>query len=221
LVVGRKSFVKDGDRTRSNDRRPTPDIRLTSKRRYGKHMPTIYLIRHAHADWTPSDDRPLSVGGQESAVMLARRLDDRSIAAIYSSPSRRALDTIAPLAAARGLSPSTIRDLRERELIAPAGLSFDEAVAHAWAHPETALAASESNRAAQMRGLAVLTGILAAHPSDDVAVSTHGNLLALILNGVDDRFGYEFWKRLTFPDAYAARFNGDTLVDLQRIWESA
>ncbi|MGH9384472.1 MAG: histidine phosphatase family protein [Vicinamibacterales bacterium] len=184
-------------------------------------MPTIYLIRHAYADWTPSDDRPLSAQGQAAAVALAERFDSRSIASIFSSPSRRALDTVAPLAARRQLPPSVLHDLRERELTLPAGLTFEQAVARTWTEPESALPASESNRVAQKRGLSAVKGILAAHPSEDVAISTHGNLLALIVNGFDGRFGYEFWQELTFPDAYAARFNGDTLVDLQRIWETA
>lgn len=50
-------------------------------------------------------------------------------------------------------------------------------------------------------------------------ISTHGNLLALVLNGLDRRFGYECWQRLSFADVYAARVDGDTLIHLERIWD--
>lgn len=182
-------------------------------------MPTIYLVRHAHADWTPSEARPLSSRGRASALWLAERIGSRAMAAIYSSPARRATQTVAPLAERRGLTPIVVDDLRERELLVPSGLTFEDAVAQVWATPDASLPASESNRVAQTRGLNALKAIMSAHPRDDVVVSTHGSLLTLVLNGFDQRIGYEFWQRLSFPDVYAARVDGDTLVDLERIWD--
>lgn len=181
-------------------------------------MLTVYLVRHAHAEWTPSQARPLSTQGRAAAVLLAERLGSRPIAAIYSSPSRRAIETVAPLAARRGLTPALIDDLRERELTVPAGLTFDQAIAHLWSKPDVSFPASESNRTAQARAVNALHRVIAARPVEDVVVSTHGNLLALMLNGLDHRFDYAFWQALSFPDIYAVRLDGDTLVDLERLW---
>ena len=61
-------------------------------------LTTVDLVRHAHADWTPDDERPLSARGRADASALARRLAEPAIAAIYSSPARRAMETIEPLA---------------------------------------------------------------------------------------------------------------------------
>ena len=183
-------------------------------------MPTIYLIRHAHAEWTPSEARPLSTEGRVAAVLLAERLGPRPIAAIYSSPSRRAIETVSPLAARRGLVPALVDDLRERELTVPAAFTFEQAIAHLWSTPDVSFPASESNRTAQARGASALHRITAAHPAEDVVVSTHGNLLALMLNGLDSRFDYAFWQSLSFPDIYALRLDGDTLVDLERLWNA-
>jgi broad specificity phosphatase PhoE len=69
---------------------------------------TIYLIRHADAGsrarWT-SDDRlrPLTPEGRYQAADLAGLLHGVGIEAIRSSPYRRCIETVAPLAAATGL----------------------------------------------------------------------------------------------------------------------
>ena len=57
-------------------------------------------------------------------------------------------------------------------------------------------------------------------PEIDVALATHGNLLALALNGLDPSFGYEFWRRLSFPDVYGLTLDGRRLIGVERIWDS-
>jgi 2,3-bisphosphoglycerate-dependent phosphoglycerate mutase len=52
-------------------------------------------------------------------------------------------------------------------------------------------------------------------------VSTHGNLLALILNGLDSAFGYDFWWQLSFPDIYRLTFEGTAMTRVERIWDQA
>jgi phosphohistidine phosphatase SixA len=69
---------------------------------------TIYLVRHAHAgtrgEWPDGDDlRPLSKRGTQQAIHVATVLGDRPIKRLYSSPSRRCLDTLRPLADRLGL----------------------------------------------------------------------------------------------------------------------
>jgi 2,3-bisphosphoglycerate-dependent phosphoglycerate mutase len=54
-----------------------------------------------------------------------------------------------------------------------------------------------------------------------VVVATHGNLLALILNGFDPSFGYEFWRELSFPDVYEVEFEATSLIRVRRLWEKA
>jgi 2,3-bisphosphoglycerate-dependent phosphoglycerate mutase len=54
-----------------------------------------------------------------------------------------------------------------------------------------------------------------------VALGTHGNLLALILNALDSRFGHEFWRELSFPDVYQLVFDGTTCLGVERLWHAA
>lgn len=183
-------------------------------------MTTVYLVRHAHADWQPSDARPLSTRGRVSAVALAERFTHAPIAAIYSSPSRRALETIEPLAHGLRLQPVVLTDLRERELAAPTAAQFEAAVAASWREPDRPFTDGESNRAGEARGVAVVRRIVEQHRDQHVMLSTHGSLLALILHGFDGTFGYDFWRTLTFPDVYELTFRGGTLARVRRAWDA-
>lgn len=179
---------------------------------------TIYLVRHAHADWQPDENRPLSEQGRSGALILANLLSGTPIGAMYSSPSRRALETIQPLAVRLGLDPVIVDDLRERELSSPSAQGFEAAVLASWLEPSRAVSGGESNDAAQGRGIAVVSQILNQHPGGQVVISTHGSLFALILHGFDPAFGYDFWRSLTFPDVYELTFRDRALVRVRRTW---
>ena len=182
---------------------------------------TIYLVRHAHADWQRDEARPLSEAGLEASHLLGMLLSAVPITAIYSSPARRAVETVTHLADRLGIRPERMHDLRERELpVVPSG-EFDRIVSDAWHSPESAVVGAESNVKAQTRGLAAVQRILTRHVGQHVVVSTHGNLLALIINGLDSAVGYDFWRRLSFPDVYRLEFEGSAMTRFERIWDWA
>lgn len=69
---------------------------------------TLLLVRHADAGdraaWTGDDRaRPLSAAGRAQAEALPQLLHDQPIERILSSPARRCLDTVQPLADSRDL----------------------------------------------------------------------------------------------------------------------
>lgn len=73
-------------------------------------MPVILLIRHGENDYVKKHRLAgrmpgvhLNQKGQEQARMLAEKLGDMPIKAVYSSPLERTLETAAPLAQALGL----------------------------------------------------------------------------------------------------------------------
>jgi 2,3-bisphosphoglycerate-dependent phosphoglycerate mutase len=184
-------------------------------------MTTLYLVRHAHADWNPDDGRPLSKRGRAGAVAVGDLLGRAPIGALYSSPARRALETIEPLTRRLRLEPIIVGDLRERELVVASGMDFDAVVRAAWLAPATASAGCESNDAAQARGLAAIRRIRDEQSGRHTVVATHGNLLALILHGLKPVFGFDLWRSLTFPDVYELRFQKAALVNVRRIWDEA
>jgi 2,3-bisphosphoglycerate-dependent phosphoglycerate mutase len=169
---------------------------------------TFYLVRHAHAGWSPDEGRPLSPRGQGDARRFAEILGDRPIRQIYSSPYRRALETVEPLAARLDLPVRVELDLRERALgQIPTGGDFLAAVERTWKEPSFAHPGGESNAAAQRRGVAVLQKLQKQHPNDHLILSTHGNLLALLLQHFDPRVDFILWKSLTMPDLYELQVN--------------
>ncbi len=187
----------------------------------GTSTTTIYLIRHAHATWRQDENRPLSDAGAKAAAVVADRLASRPIVAVYTSPFLRSVETVEPLARRLGLRPEPILDLRERELpVVPPG-EFEALVRRAWSSADDAPDGGESNVQAQARGLAVVRTVVARHSGAEVVVGTHGNLLALVLNALDSRFGYEFWRGLSFPDIYRVAFDGSAFRDVERLWRAA
>ena len=192
-------------------------------------MTVFYLIRHAHADWRPDEGRPLSERGQRDALRLAECLDDpsqhTSFDGVYASTARRAQQTVAPLAARRGLPVQITPALDERRLPAIQVQDFQAAVRATWTDFEYAHPGGESNAAAQERGLALVYSLAERHPGGQIVLGTHGNLLALIVQGLFPDCGYRFWQRLTMPDVYRLELvpaRGPARAPtLERLWTQA
>jgi len=174
----------------------------------GQHAAVFYLVRHAHADWTPDEIRPLSPEGAKAAQELADHLAAYPVARIVSSDSLRAQQTVAPLARLLALPVVLEPDLRERRLTASAlpaeafrgEEAHRDAVRATWEAPHFAHPGGESNAAAQARGVAVLQRLRRAHSSRHTVLSTHGNLLSLILQHFDPSISFDFWASLRMPD---------------------
>ena len=84
-------------------------------------LPSTYvlLIRHARQDLvTPGfgGDPPLAPDGREQADLLAGRLEAMTLAAVYASTLRRAIDTAAPVAAAHDVPVQQCAALDEADI---------------------------------------------------------------------------------------------------------
>ena len=180
---------------------------------------TIYLVRHAYADWNPEENRPLSARGRADAVRVADILEAFPITAIYSSPSCRACQTVAPLAARLGLSVHETADLWERRLCDQPVADFFAAVRATWIDPSFAFPGGESNMAAKQRGVAFLQRLMQRYPEAHLVMATHGNLLALLLQHFDSSIGFGFWQSLTMPDVYQLTVKLDGKGTIQRLWK--
>ena len=181
-------------------------------------MTTFYLVRHAHADWTPDENRPLSAQGSRDAIRVADILSDFHVDTIYSSPATRARQTIAPFAKRIGLKILIEPDLRERKLGEENFEDFFGAVETTWRNPSLAHPGGESSVEAQKRGVAVVKRLQAESPNETVVLSTHGNLMTLILQAFDPTIDFLFWKSLTMPDVYNIMITSSGKVSIQRVW---
>lgn len=180
---------------------------------------TLLLVRHAHADWKPDEMRPLSESGLRDADRVADISSQESPVAIYSSPYRRARETVEPLADRLSLPIEEMAELRERSLGSGWEDDWLATIRPTWedfsfAYPE----GGETNDEAMGRARIALGTLCLEHSGQTVVVATHGNLLVLLLRVLDPIKGFEFWRSLTLPDIYRAVVNRDGISDLQRLW---
>lgn len=64
---------------------------------------TIYLVRHAEKDTSVETNQPLTQKGQQRAMQLSRVLKHQPLSAVYSTNTKRTLDTAKPVAGANNL----------------------------------------------------------------------------------------------------------------------
>jgi broad specificity phosphatase PhoE len=153
----------------------------------------LLLVRHGLPlrvdDAGGPADPALAPAGLEQALALAKWFPEGAIGAVHSSPMRRACETAAPLAERFGLDLSTDEGLAEfdrhltfyipLEELGPGDPRWEELVAE-WSSPE-----GEAGRQ-QFRATAVETieAIVAAHPSQTVAVVCHGGVVNAYLSHI-------------------------------------
>jgi 8-oxo-dGTP diphosphatase len=95
----------------------------------------VYLLRHARAGrrsaWKGDDElRPLSKVGRRQANGLVDVLADAEIELIVSSPYVRCVQTVEPLAKARGLEIDVADELREGGTLEDALRLFEKVAGH-------------------------------------------------------------------------------------------
>jgi broad specificity phosphatase PhoE len=147
---------------------------------------TILLARHGETDWNREGrfqghaDPPLNATGREQAVELADALAGRELAAVYSSPLLRALETARIVAAQRGLELLAVGGLREVDVGSWSGLTraeveqrFPEQYAR-WLDYGQGWEDGETYEAMARRALTALFGIAAAHVGEHALAVTHG-----------------------------------------------
>lgn len=155
------------------------------------HPPRLLLVRHGQTAWNIErrflgrTDVPLDAIGRDQAARLARRLAATPLAAVWSSPLARAVQTATPLGAPRLDADLVEIDMGELEgLSGPEFLERWPDVARAWReHPhDVSLPGGEHLRDVQARGLAALARVGATvAPGETVVVVTHQILLATVV----------------------------------------
>ena len=181
----------------------------------------VYLIRHGTTSFVVDDlfsgatDVMLSAEGQRQAALLGQRLANEKLAALYSSPLRRALQTAALVAP--HLTAIPCDGLREidyghwethprREVAAQFAAEYT-----AWqADPYSrAPLGGETGAAVLARVLPALRRIVADHPGQTVAVVSHKSAIRLLLCGLLGLDPRDYRDRL---EQYPAGLN---IIDFQ------
>ncbi|CEG28777.1 histidine phosphatase family protein [Bacillus sp. B-jedd] len=180
----------------------------------------IYFVRHAHSTYTPDElGRPLSAVGFTDADHICKTLANENIDVIISSPYKRANQTVEGLAKLNGKEIFIEEGFKERTLSAKPVEDFSAAIAKVWEDPAFSWEGGESNLTAQKRGITALSKVLEMYEGNNIAIGTHGNIMVLIINFFDNKYDFNFWKRLDMPDVYKCTFAKNELIEVQRVWK--
>ncbi|MCK6208021.1 histidine phosphatase family protein [Bacillus infantis] len=183
-------------------------------------MPTnLYFVRHAHSTYTPDESaRPLSSRGFADAERITGILEKENIDIVISSPYRRAVQTVEGVAKVIGQEVIIEDGFKERNLSAKPVEDFNLAITKVWEEPSFSWEGGESNIDAQKRGIEATLKVLETYEGKNIAVGTHGNIMVLIMNYFDEKYGFSFWKDLNMPDVYKLTFDKRDLKEVNRIW---
>lgn len=183
-------------------------------------MTTLYFVRHAHSTYTADEwTRPLSERGAGDVPHITNILSKEAIELVVSSPYNRAIQTVQGIADQIGTEVLLIDDLRERTLTTEPAENFTLAMTRVWEDPTFAWEGGESNVVAQKRGVRAIQALLDQYEGKRIAIGTHGNIMVLMLNYFDDKYGYTFWKELDMPDIYKVTFDQHELVNVEKLWD--
>ena len=189
---------------------------------------TILLVRHgesapAHPDrpFATRDghgDPPLDPNGERQAELLAERLQDEPISAIYVTTLQRTRQTAAPLAKRLGLTPVEEPDLREVFLgewelgeLRRRAANRDPIFEQIWVQQRwDVIPGAEAQELFDERVWRGFERIVTAHPGERVVVVSHGGTIGQLLHRVTES------RRFAFSGADNASVS-EVVADGQRI----
>lgn len=179
----------------------------------------IYFVRHADSLYTPDEfNRPLSEKGLRDAKKVTELLSHKNITKVISSPYKRAIQTVEGIANYFELPILLDVGFRERKLADSSVINFDEVILKYWEDFDFSLTGCETGYVAQERGVQSLKSILNKYSGENIVIGTHGNIMILIMNYYDKKYGYNFWNSLDMPDIYKLSFEDSVLINVERIW---
>ena len=171
-------------------------------------MTNIWFVRHAEPNYGNHDDasRELTEKGQGDTALVTAFLQDKGISAVYSSPYKRAVDTVKPFADAAGLPVFIDPDFRERRVDSIWIDDFDSFCRQQWLDFDYCLSDGEPLHAVQTRNINALCRLLAKHSGQSIVVGSHGTALSTIIRYFDPGFGYEDFKAIQKLMPWVVRF---------------
>ena len=173
------------------------------------------LIRHATSSHQ-APDAPLAPEGYEQAQALVRTLTGLRAGPLYTSPYRRAQETIRPYSEISGQQLVVLENLRERRLSRAPLDNFRDHIALSFDDPDHAGPGGESHRDLRARANAAL-GEIAARGGARPAFVTHGNFTAALFSEIDPNFGFDDWQAMRNPDVFDVTLRSGRLMDFARI----
>ena len=183
-------------------------------------MTTIYFIRHAEPNYENHEDalRELSAKGMQDRKLVTEFLADKEIDFVFSSPYRRAIDTIADFASQYGFEIQSVYDFRERRIDRGWIDDFTAFCKKQWADFTFKLSEGESLGEVQKRNIAALNVLLKEYEDKKIVVGSHGTAMSTIMSYYDNTFGYEEFEEIKglMPWIVQFTFDGMDCIDISQ-----
>lgn len=181
----------------------------------------VYFIRHAEPNYDNHDDisRELSPKGLQDSQQIVTILRDEQIDYFYSSPYKRAIDTILPLAAFHQKEIYHIAHFSERKITTHWIEDFNSFTEKQWADFFYHLPGGESLQEVQERNVMALLTLLDRHQGKTLVIGTHGTALSTILRYYQPTYSIKDFNRIKhiFPYMICLTFEDFSLVSMQEI----
>lgn len=161
-------------------------------------MTTVYFVRHAQPNYHNHDDisRELTEKGLTDRELVTKFLSDKQIHAIFSSPYKRAIDTVKDFSDQYSLEIHTINEFRERKIDSIWIDDFTSFAIRQWKDFDYKLSDGETLREVQKRNIEALDDLLGKFEDKNIVIGSHGTALSTIINYYDNTFGYKDFEKI-------------------------
>lgn len=183
-------------------------------------MTTVYFVRHAEPNYMNHDDmlRELTQKGLEDSKLVTRLLADKNVDIIFSSPYKRAIDTLRDFSEFSELKIHLENDFRERKVDSCWIDDFASFCKAQWMDFDYKLSDGETLREVQTRNIEALNRLLNNYKNKTIVIGTHGTSLSTIINFYDKKFGYADFEKIKglMPWVVKFTFQDNTCVEIQQ-----
>ncbi len=171
-------------------------------------MTTIYFVRHAEPDLSQRDElhRPLTPKGRADSFRLSEYFSNAPIDYVYSSPFRRAVETVKPLAERYHKTIYLEKDFRERKIDDEWINDYEDFLTRQWTDFLYRRRNGECLQTVQDRNIAAINMLLLKHMNKSVVVGTHENALGTIIRYYTKQFGLKEFLRVRDFRPWIVRF---------------
>jgi broad specificity phosphatase PhoE len=168
-------------------------------------MRKLILIKHASplvVPGTPPQNWKLSDKGRESCGPLANAVRAHAPTIIVASDEPKAKETAELVANALGVPVETAPGLHEHDRTNVPHMRSGEFISHMevfFRKPTERVLGLEAAVAALDRFEQAVNDVVAKHAEGNVAIVSHGTVIALLAAEHSDRYGFELWREMGLP----------------------
>jgi broad specificity phosphatase PhoE len=185
-------------------------------------MPKLFLVKHAKPLIDPAKSSELwklSDEGRIGAQKLADVLAPYNVSTVISSTEPKAIETAQILATALNIPTEPHPDLHEHDRSNVPHMGSGEFISHVelfFRRPGERVLGRESAEDALARFERAVEAVLTKHPEANIAIVSHGTVIALFVEKHSDRNGFQVWREMSLPSFAVFDLPGKQLSELRR-----